>query len=122
MSYTKVYISGPITGIERLNIDAFRIAEEKIRSMGMNPVVPHDLFEGIDTQHYKWEDFMRGCIKALMECDAVITITDWENSNGARIEVDLARKLNIEVFPLVSVKNLVKEMMVAAEETEVTHE
>lgn len=115
----KVYISGPITGIPSLNIQAFRDAEQKIRSMGMNPVVPHDLFEGIDTQDFKWEDFMRGCIKCLMDCDAVITIEGWNDSEEARIEVDLARKLKMDVFPLHNIKQLANEMHVAAEETEV---
>jgi hypothetical protein len=118
----KVYISGPITGIQSNNIHAFRDAEEKIRSMGMIPVVPHDFFEGVDTQNFVWEDYMKTCIKELMNCDAVVTIDGWNESRGAQIEVDLARKLGYEVLPLVSAHKLANEMHEAAETTLVTAE
>lgn len=118
----KIYISGPITGIPSNNIHAFREAEEKIRSMGMNPIVPHDFFEGVDTQDFVWEDYMKKCIKELMNCDAVVTIEGWNDSRGAQIEVDLARKLGFEVLPLVCAHKLADEMHRAAESTLISAE
>lgn len=103
-----IYISGPITGRPSLNLAAFRDAAEQIKSFGLIPVVPHDLVEGIDHEGWEWVDYMRICIKKLVECEAIITLHDWEESPGAIVEVDLARKLNMEVFTIVNLDRLIQ--------------
>lgn len=96
----KIYISGPITGRIRNNVDAFRDAEFKLRQMGLNPLIPHDLFDHIDTRDYDWEHYMRGCIKAMMDCELVVMLPDWAESKGAVVERKLAEDVKIPVYEI----------------------
>jgi hypothetical protein len=41
---------------------------------------------------------MKLCIKALMDCDAIVVLDDYKTSEGAKIELDLAKKLGIIIF------------------------
>jgi len=93
----KYYISGPITGMPDQNKAAFQAAEELIKSSGCEAVNPltnpiHETRED-DT----WTGYMRRDICLLMDCDAVMTLSGWEKSRGAKIEVELAKKLRIPV-------------------------
>jgi nucleoside 2-deoxyribosyltransferase len=106
----KAYISGPITGRAKLNIDSFRQAETILQNTGHNPVVPHDLFDGYDDQTaITWEQYMKVDLKVLLDCDMVVTLPDWHDSKGANIEVDLARKLNIPVVSILKIAHHDKE-------------
>jgi len=104
-----IYISGPITGRPQLNVSAFRDAEDKIRALGLKTIVPHDLMVEMDTTGMVWEDYMRTCIKALMDCSAVVTLPDWEESPGAQLEVHIARKLNIKVYPIFNIDRMIHQ-------------
>src|SRR5688572_7215992 len=110
MTKGTIYVSGPITGRPELNLPAFRSAEEKIRSLGLRAIVPHDLVEGMHPEKFLWEDYMRVCIRHMMDCEAVVTLDDWEESPGAKIEVRLARELNINVHHIIHVDKIIREV------------
>jgi hypothetical protein len=100
MSKPKIYISGPITGRPSLNKENFDTVRNQLVMLGYNAaliVVPHELFDGIDVEKYKWSDYMKGCIAELVKCDVVLTLEDWPSSEGATLEVHIARHLNIPV-------------------------
>lgn len=94
----KIYISGRITG---LDLDecakTFQEVEDILTNqMGyevVNPMkLPHD-------HDKKWESYMKECIKALMDCTHIFVIQkDIEHSIGAKIEIELAEKLNIKTL------------------------
>ena len=91
----KIYLSGKISGIEDSAFELFEEAEKDILIDGhevVNPIkLPH--------KHDKtWEAYMKECVKALMDCDAVYALSNWKESKGARMEVKLAKKLNIRVI------------------------
>lgn len=94
---TRIYISGPMTGVPGLNRGAFADAARGLRSEGLEAVNPHEIGDalGIDTS---WLGYMREDIKALMDCDAVLALEDWQQSRGARIEVRLAIALGLPVY------------------------
>ena len=92
-----IYLSGPITGMPNNNYRAFAMLQEQIEALGHKVINPHELFEAVDTTGFEWEDYMRGCIIGMMQADLVITLSDWDKSKGARIEVDLARNLSMPV-------------------------
>jgi nucleoside 2-deoxyribosyltransferase len=96
----KVYISGPITGMPRLNKRAFKAAAKTLSKQGMQSVNPHD--NGVPPAE-AWEKHMRADIKLLMDCDAVVMLKGWENSRGARIEFRLADSLGIPIADLEQV-------------------
>jgi len=53
----------------------------------------------INHDHDKsWLNYMKTDIIALMECDAIFLLENWEESKGACIEHSLAIKLGYEVI------------------------
>lgn len=95
------YIAGPITGRINENRGAFDDAASVIRKAGFIPVIPHDLLMHIDTTNYQWSDYLRICIaKICLHCDVMITLPDWESSAGAKLEVEVWRRLGNEPLPL----------------------
>lgn len=90
-----IYISGPITGRIDGNRVAFEVAESAIRHRGHDAVNPQTL----PHNHYKtWEEYMREDIKAMLDCDAVYALPEWELSRGAKIEIGLARELGMVIY------------------------
>ena len=90
----KIYISGKISGIEDSAYDIFEKAEIFLIKSGykvVNPMkLPHD--------HDKsWESYMKEDLKALMDCDEIFMLENWETSRGAEIEYDLASELGIKI-------------------------
>jgi hypothetical protein len=92
----KVYISGPITGLEfEVFMKNFKDAEDYLLSKGFEVVNPCT----IDHSHSKtWEDYMLCDIKALFPCDAIYMIDGWRNSRGARIERAIAAVMDKTVM------------------------
>lgn len=99
-----IYICGPITGLPANNIHAFRDAQRELEKRGYRCIVPHDLFEGVDTQHYEHHDYMRPCLQAMMTADAVFVIGEWMESKGATMEVNIARQT--EFLPVYFPQNI----------------
>ena len=97
-----VYISGPITDMPELNYPEFKHAEEKINALGLDTLVPHDFFQDIDTGGFIHNDYMRVCIAEMMKADLVVTLKDWELSKGCKMEVNIAREIEIPVIHIVS--------------------
>lgn len=92
----KVYISGPMTGKPDFNRDAFNEAEAKLREKGLDVFNP----ASICIPNAEWSDYMRRDIKAMMDCGVIVVLPEWFTSQGARIEVELALQLGVEVYEL----------------------
>lgn len=92
MSKKKVYIAGAVTGIERSEVlSKFNDMEAKLKNMGFMPVNPVNLVPEIAS----WDEAMKICIKSLVDCDAFVKLSCWENSKGAMLEVMLGRNLGL---------------------------
>lgn len=81
----KVYIAGKITGNENYKAE-FAEAEEKLRELGHIPLNPAVLPEGLEKA-----DYMRICLAMLDSADAIASLLSWTRSDGAAIEMSLAR-------------------------------
>lgn len=91
----RVYIIGAVTGLEREAVVAkFEKAANALKGAGMVPVNPVDLVPA----ETSWNNAMRQCIAALVTCDAVVILPDWNNSKGAYLEVMIARNLDMPQF------------------------
>lgn len=110
MSQRIIYISGPITGHENGNRHAFAHAADLLRSQGHRVINPHDLTEGLDLHPIDdYEKIMRIDVAHLVQrAEEVVTLDGWENSNGAKREVEIARLMNIPIIPLVKYASLNK--------------
>ena len=96
----KVYVAGPMTGIEAFNFPAFDFARDGLRFAGYEVVSPADLDRaiGFDPTKNTLDGFdklaaIRRDIEAIIECDAIYMLQGWENSVGATAEFHLARWL-----------------------------
>ena len=84
MSRGKVYISGPITGIDFGNRFAFSCARNALELCGYEAVDPSEVQLGDDAT---WTDYMRADLKLLLDCDYIYMLEGWENSRGARLRI-----------------------------------
>ena len=96
----RVYIAGPMTGIEDLNFPAFHAAADALRAAGFDPVNPADINPGHGTPY---QTCMRNDLTALLTCDAVALLEGWEHSRGARLEHHVSTHLGLIVAPLQSI-------------------
>lgn len=105
-----VYLSGPMAGQDNLNEAAFRAVEEYLlRQPGTDVyevVVPHDLpawqHKGECPDTYRSTDgshtsscFLRVDLMEMLRCDEVWMLPGWENSVGARLEMQVAAACGI---------------------------
>lgn len=93
----RIYVAGPMTGLPEYNLPAFAAATLELQSLGHDAVNPGH--RGV-IPGYTWQDYMRDALRLLLDCDAVALLPGWESSDGARLEVRLARKLDMDVRPI----------------------
>jgi hypothetical protein len=112
----RAYICGPVTGLDLNNEPMFREWEERLRELGYETVVPHDLEPNLDDEikhhmsddqwhEYVWRKYMNVCVPELCRSHIVVTLVGWENSRGATTEVNLARAIGIPVIHCHAVKS-----------------
>lgn len=89
----RLYVIGPVTGRENLNREAFEDARERLWDAGYDVLIPHDVVPP-DASH---EQAMRLSIKAMLGCDGVVVLSDWEGSKGAKLEHDVAIACGLHV-------------------------
>lgn len=114
------YLSGPMRSRPLFNFNAFERATQLLRDEGWTVISPHemDLEAGVVTASWKYtptgrvftdvelnenfslEDALARDLRAVEECEAVVCLPDWEESEGARIEVQRAAELGLELFVL----------------------
>lgn len=98
MSKKKIYIAGKVTGLPQQEVvDKFAKAQKEIEEMGFEVVNPIEVVNDFDTP---WNEAMKMCIIALLECTGIVLLPCWKDSKGARLEKDLARSFGIEVLIL----------------------
>jgi len=98
----RVYISGPITAMENLNIEAFNAAERRLRLAGHEPINPHkicaDIYKGAGH-----DVFMARCLPELRTCAAIVALPGYTGSIGTALEHKEAELCGI---PLLSIDYL----------------
>lgn len=94
-----VYLAGPMRGVPQFNFPSFAEARERLRSMGYEVLCPaeRDEVAGFDASGMKGsEDLeslgfdlaaaMKLCFQDILNCDAVVLLPGWQQSEGARAE------------------------------------
>ncbi|WP_095067837.1 DUF4406 domain-containing protein [Pseudomonas sp. Irchel 3A18] len=90
---SKIYLSGPMTGLPDLNFPAFNAESARLRGLGFDVVNPAEL----NPDGASWGECMRKDIVALMGCGMVATLPGWEHSKSARLEVLIGERLEMAV-------------------------
>ena len=95
----KLYLSGPMTGVENFNHDLFNKVAAEFRMVGFEVCSPSEFFDGDKTRER--EEYMREAFKYLLEADTVVILPGWEQSKGARIEITVAQELGLNLVEYV---------------------
>lgn len=92
-----IYISGKITGLD-LDVarSNFNAAEDELLTVGFSTINP--MKECPYVEGKTWNEYMLDCIKLLFKCDAIYMLNNWMDSKGARIELSIAREMNIDII------------------------
>ena len=88
-----IYISGRITGLPNAK-ELFNEAELRLKAQGYKVVNPCN--NGVNSD--SWTAHMKADIKLLMDCDAIYLLSNWKQSEGARIERFIAWSLGYEMI------------------------
>ncbi|MBR2682679.1 MAG: DUF4406 domain-containing protein [Atopobiaceae bacterium] len=108
-----VFISGPMTGIESYNVDAFLSAHKTLKMLGARYVFDPAI-EWLDgsgpTREHAY--YMLRAIGELTnsdgygrpDYDVLVSLPGWENSEGARLERTVAEACGIETCNLSEVE------------------
>ena len=84
----KIYIAGKVTGLDRLEVlQKFTKASDELKKQGYHPFVPCVLPDYEDVPH---EDYLHVCYAMIDICDAIYLLSDWQQSKGARMELQYA--------------------------------
>ena len=95
----KVYFSMPISGYEiQERIDHAQSAKAALLNMYSEVVTPFDACPYDPDKSYG--ECMKDCLRELIECDKIIFDKGWYDSNGCRIEAEVARGCKIEMETL----------------------
>lgn len=91
-----VYLSGPMSGQPEFGYPVFRVYAKRLREAGHEVIDPSENFGG-DPSHERHE-YMRLDVGHVLNAEAIALLPGWERSRGARLEVAIARELNLPVL------------------------
>lgn len=91
----RIYISGPITGVQNFET-AFRKAAGKISRHGHEYVDPSHLDGYIPNATHDF--YIHLAFATLPQCDAIYLLRGWENSAGAQQELLYAKAHNLTIY------------------------
>jgi len=96
MIRTKCYIAGKISGEDPDKVrEKFLEAETKLRAVGFEVVNPIRLNNGTAGP---WKESMKRCLPALLNCQYILLLEDFNRSEGAKIEFMLAQAARIHIL------------------------
>jgi len=84
-----------MTGIKKYNYPLFNKIAKKLRKGGHTVINPAEFFGGKGDRSR--EEYMRESVRALLEVDEVILLPDWDTSQGAILEVLIAKELGLKI-------------------------
>ena len=99
----RVYIAGPMRGIEKFNYPLFDKTAAMLRSLGLFVVNPTEVSalmgssEEIDADKAMLERLFEADLALLKTCDAIALLPGWERSEGAKRELAAAIEAGLDV-------------------------
>lgn len=102
-----IYIAGPMSGIPDHNFPAFDDAAERFRSLGWHVVNPAEMErvskddrppDNIPIRPDQYRVYMLRDLSAICSCTAIALLPGWEKSRGVKVELALARLINLDIL------------------------
>lgn len=110
----KIYLAGPMAGVRYFNAQAFNEAAARLRGDGhevVNPIEEDEKrlgelwwarYEAGDESKvvgFNRRQVIAACCVTVCECDAIALLPGWQDSRGARAELEVARAVGLKVIP-----------------------
>lgn len=95
-----IYISGPMSGLPKLNYPEFNRVAIALRAAGHEVFNPTEIIldkTGM-TEDEVYEAYMVICLKAINKCSKIYLLNNWHKSSGAKRELKRAIELDLEVI------------------------
>jgi hypothetical protein len=92
----RIFLCGPMTGIEDYNYPAFNAAAKQLRVLGYDVLNPAEGFGG--NQDLPWEVYLEHTMLQVELCDIVATLDGWGDSKGANKEIERAKQLGKRIM------------------------
>ena len=93
----RIYISGPMTGLPRLNFPLFNRVAVRLRNLRWEVVNPVEINPD---ESADWLDCIAADLLAMRGCTAICLLPGWTDSYGAKIERMAADRMGLKVFHL----------------------
>jgi hypothetical protein len=99
-----IYLSGKMTGVAEFNYPAFHRNAAFLRENRWKVISPAELDadlginENTVMTEEKYHEIIKHDYAALLQCDAVAFMPEWENSRGAKLESKFANILKLERY------------------------
>jgi len=92
-----VYLSGPMSGVPKLNAPEFYRVEKILQDLGWKVYNPVRVNEetGMDSDETLRSEFMRRDVELLLKSDAICQLHGWQRSRGAAFEAMVAFELGL---------------------------
>lgn len=99
MEPLRLYLSGPMSGYENLNRNAFENVKSKLTSCNHKVTTPFDIMDVDPSDEYFYEECLRQDILFICSAylDFLMVLPGWENSKGCLLEVHTARTIGLDV-------------------------
>ena len=91
----RIYISGGMTGVENYKAK-FIAAEEYLEAHGFTTCNP--VYNGMVAKNATHEEYMHMCLAQMDICDAIYLLDRWEQSPGAREEMEYAMTKGFKIL------------------------
>lgn len=92
----RLYLAGPMSGIPQHNYPLFNRVARMLREQGHDVFNPAENKDGDARRSRAY--YMRLDIPALLACDAIVALPDWEGSRGANLEMWIAIDLEMPIY------------------------
>ena len=99
----RIYIAGKITGLPQHGVYMKFKHAERILSSEYEVVNPVELSYELDAEFenvrkLQRSDYMIKSLKGLLSCDYIYMLSDWQDSLGAQLELEIAKQCSIKIL------------------------
>ncbi|MBB2777341.1 UNVERIFIED_ORG: hypothetical protein HNP28_002664 [Comamonas terrigena] len=112
----RIYVAGPMTGLQDFNYPAFHDAAARLRKRGWHVENPADNPTPHVDAACSWTAYMRMGVSQLMTCSAIYLLPGWQQSKGASLEYFIAQRLGLTIYEHALQDDVLEEQLAALAE------